>query len=332
MGRRTSHPLLYAAIRMAHVLLAAASVAGATIAHAQEWPARPVKVIVPYGPGGIADVLGRITAERLSKLLGQPFVIESRGGAGGSIGTEYAVRSPPDGYTLYFAGGGQFSVLPLMQKLNYDPIKDLVPVSMATLNGMAFAVNNDLPVHSIREFIDYARANPGKINYGATGLGASSHLAPAAFAAREHLDMVVVPYTATPPSIVALINGTIHVFFGNVSDIVGTVQGGKVRLLAFSTERRLAQFPDIPTVSETVPNFVMTGWNGYFAPAGTPRPIIDRLARAIALVCRDPEVIKILSELSVDAVGSTPEAFGAAIQADLPVYRAAVEAAGLMRK
>jgi tripartite-type tricarboxylate transporter receptor subunit TctC len=287
---------------------------------------------VPYGPGGIADVFGRITADRLAKKLGQPFIIESRGGAGGSIGTEYVVRSPPDGYTLYFAGGGQFSVVPLMQKLNYDPVKDLAPVSMVTINGMAFVVSNDLPVHSIREFIDYTRANPGKINYGATGLGASSHLAPAAFAAREGLDMVVVPYTATPPSIMALINGTIQVFFGNVSDIVSSVRGGQVRLLAFSTEKRLPQFPDVPTVTETVPNFVMTGWNGYFAPAGTPRAVIDRLARAIAEVCRDPEVIKLMSELSVDAVGSTPEQLAAAIRADLPIYHAAVRAAGLERK
>jgi tripartite-type tricarboxylate transporter receptor subunit TctC len=332
MLRRSSHPLLRAAILTSRLLLAAALYAGVTIAHAQEWPTHPVKVVVPYGPGGIADVFGRITADRLTKVLGKPFIVESRGGAGGAIGTEYVVRSAPDGYTLYFAGGAQFSVVPLMRKLPYDPIKDLTPVSMVTLNGMAFAVNNDLPVRSIREFIDYARANPGKINYGATGLGSSSHLAPAAFAARERLDMVAVPYTATPPSIVALINGTIQVFFGNVSDILGSVQGGKARLLAFSTEKRLPQFPDIPTVSEAVPNFVMTGWLGYFAPAGTPRPIIDRLARAIAMVCRDPEVIKLMSELSVGAVGSTPEELAAAIQADLPIYRSAVEAAGLMRK
>jgi tripartite-type tricarboxylate transporter receptor subunit TctC len=277
-------------------------------------------------------VFARITADRLTKVLGQPFVVESRGGAGGAIGTEYVVRSPPDGYTLYFAGGGQFSVLPLMQKLSYDPLKDLIPISMVTLNGMAFAVNNDLPVRSLREFIDHVRANPGKINYGATGLGSSSHLAPAAFAARERLDMVVVPYTATPPSIVALINGTIQLFFGNVSDVLGSVQGGKVRLLAFSTAQRLPQFPDIPTVAETVPNFVMTGWNGYFAPAGTSRAIIDRLSQAVAAVCRDPEVIKLMAELSVAAIGSTPDQLAAAIAADLPIYRAAVEAAGLMRK
>jgi tripartite-type tricarboxylate transporter receptor subunit TctC len=197
---------------------------------------------------------------------------------------------------------------------------------------MAFVVNNELPVRSIREFIDYARANPGKINYGATGLGASSHLAPAAFAARERLDMVVVPYTATPPSIVALINGTIQLFFGNVSDVVGTATGNNARLLAFSTAKRLPHFPAVPTVAETVPNFVMTGWNGYFAPTGTPRPIVDRLAQALATICRDPEVVKLMTDLSVDPVGSTPEELAAAIAADLPIYRAAVEAAGLMRK
>jgi tripartite-type tricarboxylate transporter receptor subunit TctC len=314
------------------LLLTAVLGFGAKAALAQDWPAHPVKVVVPYGPGGIADVFGRITAERLTKFFGKPFVVESRGGAGGAIGTEYVVRSPPDGYTLYFAGGGQFSVVPLMQKLSYDPIKDLTPVSMVTLNGMAFAVNNDVPARTLREFIDYARAQPGKINYGATGLGASSHLAPAAFAARERLDMVVVPYTATPPSIVALINGTIQLFFGNVSDILGTAQAGKVRLLAFSTAKRLPQFPDVPTVSETVPGFVMTGWNGYFAPAGTPRPIVERLSQAIAAICREPEVIKLMADLSVDAVGSTSDELAAAIAADLPIYRSAVEAAGLMRQ
>ena len=312
-------------------LLSAALDVCATIAHAQEWPTHTVKVVVPYGPGGIADTMARLTADRLAKALGHAFVVESRGGAGGAIGTEYAVHSPPDGYTMYFGGGGQFSVVPLMQKLAYDPVKDLVPVSMATINGMAFAVNNDLPVHSLREFIDYARANPGKLNYGAI-VGASSHLAPAAFAARAHLDMVLVPYTATPPSIVALLNNTVQVFFGNVSDILGTVRAGKARLLAFSTEKRLPEFPDVPTVSETVPGFVMTGWNAYFAPAGTPRPIIDRLAQELAVICRDPEVLKLMAELGVDAVGSTPEQLAAAVQADLPIYRAAVEAAGLMRK
>jgi tripartite-type tricarboxylate transporter receptor subunit TctC len=310
-----------AALLLAPFVLHAAIDAGSGVARAQDWPAHPVKIVVPYGPGGIADVIARITAERLGALLGQRFIVETHPGAGGSIGTEYAVRSAADGYTLYFAGGAEFSVVPLMQKLSYDPVKDLAPISLVTLNGMAFAVNRDLPVRSMREFIDYARANPGRINYGATGLGSSSHLAPAAFAARERLDMVAVPYTATPPSILALING-----------VVASVRSGDVRLLAVSTAKRLLQFPDTPTVSETVPDFVMTGWNGYFAPVGTPRQVVDRMAKTIAAVCRDPEVVKLIANLSVDTVGSTPDELAAAIAADLPIYRDAVMAAGLERK
>ena len=298
---------------------------------AQEWPTHPVKIVVPYGPGGISDVLARITADRLSQMLGQRFFVETHPGANGAIGTEYAVRSAPDGYTLYHAGGSEFSVVPLMQKLTYDPVKDLQPISMTAVNGMALAVNRNLPVHSLGEFIAYVRANPGKVNYGSVGRGSSSDLVPAAFAAREGLHMVDVPYTATPPSIMAVVNGTIQVFFGNVSDIVAAARSGEVRLLAVSTAKRLPEFPDTPTVAETVPGFVMTAWNGYFAPARTPHPIIDRLSKAVATICRDPAVVKKMANLSLDAVGSTPEELAAAIQADLPIYRNAAKAAGLVQ-
>jgi tripartite-type tricarboxylate transporter receptor subunit TctC len=330
MKRGIGHSLLRITVLIPIFILLSAL--GMSVADAQEWPAHTVKIIVPYGPGGISDVLARMTADRLGTMFDQRFVVETRPGANGAIGTEYAARSPADGYTLYFAGGAEFSVVPLMQKISYDPLKDLVPISMVAVNGMAFAVNRDLPVHSMREFIDYVRANPGKINYGSVGHGSSSDLTPAAFAVQEGLTMVDVPYTATPPSILALISGTIQVFFGNVSDIVASVRSGDVRLLAVSTAKRLSQFPETPTVSETVPNFVMTGWNGYFAPAGTPGPIIDRLAQAVASICHDPEIVKEMSNLSVDAVGSTPAELAAAIQADLPIYRNAVRAAGLEGK
>ncbi len=301
-------------------------------ATAESWPERPVKIVVPYGPGGISDVLARITGDRLSAMLGQRFIVETRPGASGVIGTEYVVRAAADGYTLYHAGGAQFSVVPLMQKLNYDPIRDLVPISMTASNGMAMTVNRDLPVHNVREFIDYARANPGKINYGSVGHGSSSDLTPAAFAAREGLKLVDVPFTATPPSILALVSGQIQLFFGNVSDIVTSVRSGEVRLLAVSTAKRLTDFPDVPTVSETVPGFVMTGWNGYFAPAGTPRPVIDKISRALQAICRDPEIVQKMANLSLQAAGSTPEQLATAIQEDLPVYRQAAEAAGLVKK
>jgi tripartite-type tricarboxylate transporter receptor subunit TctC len=321
-----------AAAGFLNLILLAPMLAAATAAMAQDWPSRPVKVIVPYGPGGISDILARLTAERMAKMFRQPFVIENRGGAGGVIGTEYAARSPNDGYTLYLAGGAQLTVNPLIKKLAYDPLKELTPISMVSINGMALTVHPDLPVRSVREFIAYVRVNPGKINYASAGIGQSSHLTPAAFAAREGLDMVVVPYQSTPAALVGLVSGSVQVFFGNMSDVLELVQSGKARMLAISTEKRMPQFPDIPTVNETVPGFVMTGWIGYFAPAGMPRPIIERVSEAVAAICREPEVIKTMATVGIDAVGDSPEEFAAAIAADLPIVRSAVEAAGLLRK
>jgi tripartite-type tricarboxylate transporter receptor subunit TctC len=301
-------------------------------AGAQEWPSRPVRVILPYGAGGLGDVLLRLTTDRLSKRFGQSFVVEARPGGGGVVGTEYVVHSPNDGYTLWFGGGSQFSVVPLMQNLHYDPLRDLTPISIVEVNGMALAVNNDLPIHSVKEFIDYAKANPGKLNYGTGGVGTSSHLVPAAFAARLGLDLVAIPYQSTPASIVGMLSGAVHVFFGNVPDIVETARGGRVRLLALSNAKRISQFPDVPTVAETVPGFVMTGWNGYFAPAGTPQSIIQRLSKAIAEICREPEVVEKLNSFSVEPVGNTPEEVAETIRQELPIYADAVTASGLRRK
>jgi tripartite-type tricarboxylate transporter receptor subunit TctC len=314
------------------VLLLGTSVVCASQAFADEWPSRVVKVIVPYGAGGTSDVLGRITAERLSAVFGQSFIVETRPGANGAIGTEHVVRAPADGYTLYEAGGAQFSVLPLIQNIPYDPLKDLTPISSIASNGMVLAVNSDLPVHSVRELIDYTRANPGVINYGSVGRGSSSSLVPALFAARENLKLVEVPFTAGPAIITALIGNTVQMFFGNISDAISVMHSDKVRILAFSTAQRLPDFPDVPTVSETVPGFIMTAWNAYFAPAGTPATIVARIAQALGQICREPNVIKAMSRLGFDAVGSTPEELAEAIRTDLPIYRAAAEAAGLIRK
>jgi tripartite-type tricarboxylate transporter receptor subunit TctC len=298
---------------------------------AQEWPTRPVRVIVPNGAGGVSDILARLTADRLARVFGQPFVIDNRGGAGGTIGTEHAARSPNDGYTLYFGGGAQFLVNPLIRKLSYDPVRELTPISMVSLNGMGLVVHPDLPVRSLPELIDYVKANPGKLNYGVAGIGQSSHLAPAALAARAGLHMVQVPYQATPQAIVGLLSGTVQMFFGNISDVQELVQGGKARLLAISTKERTAQFPDVPTVGETLPGYVMIGWIGYFAPVGTSPTIIDRLSRALIAICRDPEVIAAMKKMGIDSVVNSPAEFAAVIQADSSAVRSAVEAAGLLR-
>jgi tripartite-type tricarboxylate transporter receptor subunit TctC len=313
-------------------VLVGASTFAARSGYAQEWPTRPVKIVVPNGAGGVSDILARMTADRLSKAFNQPFIIENRGGAGGSIGTEYAARSPNDGYTLYFGGGAQFLVNPLLRKLPYDPLKDLTPISMVSLNGMALVVNPELPVHSLPEFLAYAKANPGQINYGFAGLGQSSHLASAALAGRAGLNLVAVPYQSTPPALIGLVSGTVHMFFGNISDVLDLVQSNKARLLAISTENRMPQFPDVPTVSETIPGFVMTGWIGYFAPAGTPKTIIDRVSRELISICREPDVVKIMTNVGIESIGTTPDEFGKIIDRDVPIARSAVEAAGLVGK
>ena len=314
------------------LIVCAAVVAGNAAAWAQDWPSRPVKVVVPYGPGGITDVIARIFADRLGKAYGQPFVIENRGGAGGAIGTEHAARSPADGYTIYFAGGAPITILPQMQRLSFDPVKDLAPIALVTVNGMALTVRPDLPVHSTREFIEYVRARPGEINYSVGGIGTSSHLAPALLSAREGLSMVAVPYQSMPPTIAALLAGTVQMFFGNISDVVEPIRSGKVRLLALSTEKRSPQFPDVPTVAEAVPGFTMTGWHGAFAPAGTPAPIIERLSATFAEVSRDPAVEKTLANLGIETVSVGPQGLAQAIQSDIVLFRAALDAAGLLHK
>jgi len=299
---------------------------------AQDWPNRPVKVVVPYGPGGVTDVIVRIYADRLTKAYGQPFVIENRAGAGGAIGTEYAARAANDGYTIYCAGGAPLTILPHMQKLAFDPATDLTPIAMITVNGMALTVHPDLPVRSLHEFIDYVRARPGQINYSTGGIGTLSHLAPALLSARERLDMVTVPYQSMPPTVAALLSGTVQMFFGNISDIIEPIRAAKVRLLALSTQKRAAEFPDVPTVAETIPDIVVTGWHGCFAPAGSPQKIVDHLSTTLAGISRDPTVVKTLGNLGIDTVSSTPEELGQAIRADTALFKTALDAAGLLRQ
>jgi tripartite-type tricarboxylate transporter receptor subunit TctC len=298
-------------------------------AAAQEWPIRTVKVIVPYTPGGATDTMARVVADRASKILGQPFIIDNRPGAGGAIGTEAAVRAPKDGYTFYVASATQVAVLPLMQKLSYDPRKDLTPLSIVGENPMGLAVTPRLAVRSVRELIDYALANPGKLNYAIGGFGTSSHLMPAAFAAREGINMVPIPYKGGTAALTAVLTGEADLYFGNMSDSVEQAKAGNVRLLAISSGKRKAEFPDIPTISETNPGFSLGSWNGLFAPTGTPSDIVDRMAKLVAEICHEPETVEKLARLGIDPIGSTPEEMARAIANDIPNYAAAVEATGL---
>ena len=299
---------------------------------AQQWPARTVKVVVPYGVGGVTDTMARLTADRLGKALNQTFVVENKVGAGGAIGVDAALNAPRDGYTILFLGSTLFTVLPLAQKVSYEPLKDLVPVSITGTNGMVMVVGKDAPWSTLREFVDYARANPGKITYSSGGPATNNHLSTAYLAGKEKLDMVHVPFGGGQAALTAVLSRSVDMHFGNSSDLIGPVKAGTVKALAVSTPKRMPQLPDVPTVAETIPGYDYIAWNGYAVGGGVPAEVTSRLAQALQPIARDPEVVKIFAELGIDSVGTTMAEAVASIRHDMPIYAQIVDLAGVRRK
>jgi len=299
---------------------------------AQQWPARTVKVVVPYGVGGVTDIMARLTADRLGKRFNQTFVIENKLGAGGSIGVDYAMRSPQDGYTLLFVGSTLFTVLPLAREVNYEPLKDLVPVSITGTNGMVFVAGKDAPYSTLREFIDYARAHPGAVTYSSGGPATNNHLAMAYLAGRENLKMVHVPFGGGQAALTAVLSKAVNVHFGNSSDLIEPVKSGTVKALAVSSRERMPQLPNVPTVAETVPGFEYIAWNGYAVTGGVPKEVGNRLAEALQVIARDPEVISTFTKLGIESVGTTQEQAIASVRKDMPIFSQVVDMAGVRRK
>ena len=316
----------------AAMVAGAALVASAPTAPAQQWPTRTVKVVVPYGSGGVTDTMARVTADRLSKALGQTFVIENKVGAGGAIGIDAALSAPQDGYTILFVGSTLFTVLPLAQKVNYVPLKDLVPVSITGTNGMVMVVQKDAPYNTLREFIDYARKNPGKVTYSSGGPATNNHLSTAYLAGMEKLDMVHVPYKGGQAALTAVLSKAVDMHFGNSSDLIEPAKSGTVKAIAVSTPKRMPQLPNVPTVAETVAGYEYIAWNGYAVTGGVPAEVRNRLAQALQPVTRDPQIVAIFDKLGIEAVGTTPEQALASIQKDMPVYKQIVDLAGVGRK
>ena len=306
--------------------------ASASSSVAQQWPSRSVKVVVPYGAGGVTDTMARVTADRLTKALGQNFVIENKVGAGGAIGIDYAMSSPQDGYTILFVGSTLFTVLPLAQKVNYEPLKDLVPVSITGTNGMVMVVQKDAPFSTLREFLDYARKNPGKITYSSGGPATNNHLSTAYLAGMEKLDMVHVPFKGGQAALTAVLSKAVDMHFGNSSDLIEPAKSGTVKAIAVSTPKRMPQLPNVPTVAETVPGYDYIAWNGYAVTGGVPAEVRSRLAQALLPITRDPQVVETFAKLGIDAVGTTPEEAIASIRKDIPVYAKIVDLAGVRRK
>lgn len=316
----------------ASVFVAAGIASGAvSAAPAEEWPTRPVRIVVPYGAGGLGDVQARLTAERLGKVLGQTVVIENRPGAGGTTAIESVIRAPKDGYTFLFIAGLHYTMLPLMQKLSYDPFTDLEPILISGQWGMVYGVHLDSPVNSLKELIDYARANPGKVDYSTAGPGGANHLAAAALAGHEKLEMVHVPFGSGPASLTALMSKQIFLHAGNPTDMIAATRAGKIKALAVSTPRRMPQLPNVPTAAETIPGFQLEFWVGFVAAKGTPAPVVEKASKALAEVARDPDLVKRLRDLGIESVALPPADFVAIARKEKPFYENLADKAGLRR-
>jgi tripartite-type tricarboxylate transporter receptor subunit TctC len=297
---------------------------------AQSWPQKPVKVVVPFPPGGVTDSIARITADWLTQRLGQPVIAENRPGASGAIAAELVARADADGYTLLSASTPQLAIVPHVQKISYDPIRDFAPISIVGTNPFALGCNQKLAATSLRQLVEYAKAHPGELSYASPGLGSVGHLTMELFLARAGLKMEAVLYKGGGPAMADVIAGHVPCYFGNLNEILPHAGGGKINVLAVSGEARAPQLPQVPTVAEQgYPGFRTVTWNGYVAPGATPKAIVERLAREIAAGCKDAVFTGRLEKIGVDPVCGTPAEFQRAVRDDLALWKEAVQAAGL---
>jgi len=297
---------------------------------AGDYPARAVTLVVGFPPGGPSDVLARIVANKMSSLLGQPFVVDNRPGAGGNVAGEVVAHAAPDGYTLLM---GNNSILAtnasLYQKIDFDPAKDFAPISLIGTQANILVVNPQLPAQNLAELIALAKANPGKLNFASSGYGAAAHLSGELFKAEAHIDIVHVPYKGAAPALQDVIAGEDQMMFATATSVLGFIKSGQLRALAVTTLKRTAILPDVPTIDELgLRGFDATTWHGLVAPAGTPPAIIARLHDATVAALGDPTVRQSLGGLGVDIVGDTPEEFSAYIKAEIPKWAAVVKASG----
>ena len=285
---------------------------------AQAWPNRPVRFLVPFAAGaGINDIMARLVGQHLGAALGQPVVIENRAGAGGIAGTEAAAKAAPDGYTFLMTNVSLITSAYLYSKLSYDPQKDLVPLTLVATSPLLLVVNPTLPAKSVQEFVAYAKAHPGKLNFGSGGVGSTPHLSVELFKSAAGFDAVHVPYKGGAPALNDLIGGQISFMIENMPGTMPFVKSGKLRALAITSTARSPLEPALPTMAESgVPGYEVVGWQGLFAVAGTPHEIVARLQAEVAKVLRLPEVRERLAALGADGVGSTPEEFASFVRAE----------------
>ena len=315
----------------AAALLALPMVLPAAAQAQQQWPAKPIRFIMPFVPGGGTDFVGRLISPRLSETLGQQVLVENRGGAGGNIGVEIAAKSEPDGYTMVLGTIGNIAVNPaLYAKLAVDPLRDLTPVSQTSVVLNVLVVHPSLPVKSVKDIIALAKKNPGKLTYGSSGMGAADHLAGELFNRMVGTELVHVPYKGGGPAMADLVGGNITLSFATMVSVLPHWKSGRLRPIAFTLPERTPLFPDIPTIAEGgVPGFAVTNWYGVFFPAKTPRPIIDRMNAAVNAALKVPEIVERHHGAGIVPTGSTPEAFDKFIRAESARFAKLVREANL---
>ena len=325
---------------MMRALLAASLCAGcvlhgADFAHAQPYPSKePIKVVVPFPPGGPTDGMARIISERLGAVLGQSIVIENRGGAGAIIGTEAVHKADPDGYTLLLGQSGPISINPgVYQELPYDPEKDFAPITMTSDYPYVLVVNAKLPIKNFQDFIAMVKAKPGEFNYGTTGVGSSNQLVTELLSSRAGLKMVHVPYRGTALAVADLLAGQVTMVFADPVSALPHLQAGTLRALAVTTKERSSVAPEVPTIAESgYPGFEAIAWHGILAPAATPEPIINKLHDQIVAALDDPPTRALITAQAIQIVGDTPQQFAAFIKQDIALWKAVATQANVSVK
>lgn len=300
----------------------------AALAQAQTYPAKPVRMIVPFAAGGGTDIVARTMAPKLSEVFGQSFVVENRAGANANIGMDLAAKSPADGYTLSFTSSSLAINPSLYKKLTYDPVKDFAPITLATLIPFILVTHPSVPVNTLRQLVTFAAARPRQLSYASSGAGNATHLSMALFERMAKLELVHVPYKGTGQGIIDLMGGHVQLMFGSIPSTMPQVRAGKLRLLAISSAKRSAVLPNTPTVAESgVAGYELTSWYGALAPAGTPAAIVNRLNSEMVKVLHHPEVKSRLTDEGAEPVGNSPQQFAAFILSERSKYAEVVSAA-----
>jgi tripartite-type tricarboxylate transporter receptor subunit TctC len=297
--------------------------AAATAVRADDYPSHSIRLIVPFAAGGAADAIGRMLAKSVGAALGQTVVVENRTGSNGLIGTEVVASAEPDGYTLLLGQSGPISINPgIYRNLPYDPEKDLAPVTMTTAYPYLVVVNPSLGVKTLAELVALAKREPGKLNYGTTGVGSSNHLATELFDSRAGIKMTHIPYRGTALAVADLIGGQVQVVFSDPVSALGQIKAGALIALAVTSKERSPVAPDVPTVAESgYPGFDAFAWHGIMAPAHTPQPIIDRLNEVIVKTLKEPETLKLIEAQAIQPVGDSPQAFASFIRQDIAMWK-----------